>query len=36
MAWVIFAVLMVIVGVLYLLSNYVSKKKIEAMGYTIA
>lgn len=36
MAWVIFAVLMVVVGVLYLLSNYVSKKKIEAMGYTIA
>ncbi len=34
LAWVIFAVLMVVVGVLYLLSNISSKKKIAAMGYT--
>lgn len=34
LAWVIFAVLMVIVGILYMLSNIVSKKKIEAMGYS--
>ena len=32
-AWVAFAVLMVVVAVLYFLSNVVSKKQIEAMGY---
>ena len=32
-AWVAFAVLMVVVAVLYFLSNVVSRKKIEAMGY---
>lgn len=33
LAWIIFAVLMVVVGVLYLLSNISSKKQIEEMGY---
>ena len=33
LAWIIFAVLMVVVGVLYLLSNITSKKQIEEMGY---
>lgn len=32
-AWVAFAVLMVVVAVLYFLTNVVSKKQIEAMGY---
>ena len=36
MAWIIFAVLMVVVAVLYFLANVVSKKKIEAMGYVPA
>lgn len=34
LAWVIFAVLMVIVAVLYLLSNIASRKQIKEMGYT--
>lgn len=34
LAWTIFAVLMVVVAVLYMLSNIVSRKQIEAMGYT--
>lgn len=33
LAWVIFAVLMVVVAVLYLFSTFASKKKIEDMGY---
>lgn len=33
LAWIIFAVLMVAVAALYLLSNIASRKKIEAMGY---
>lgn len=33
-AWIIFAALMVLVAVLYFLSNHSSKKQIEAMGYT--
>jgi len=33
LAWIIFAVLMVVVGVLYLLSSISSKKQIEEMGY---
>ncbi len=36
LAWYAFAVLMVVVGVLYLLSSLVSKKKIESWGYTPA
>ncbi len=35
LAWVIFAVLMVVVAVLYALSSLCSKKQIEAMGYTV-
>ena len=34
LAWIIFAVLMVVVGGLYLASSLASKKQIEAMGYT--
>lgn len=33
LAWIIFAVLMVVVAILYFLSNNSSKKQIEAMGY---
>ncbi|MBQ9989675.1 MAG: MFS transporter [Lachnospiraceae bacterium] len=33
LAWIIFAVLMVVVGILYLLSSLTSKKQIEALGY---
>lgn len=33
LAWITFAVLMVLVSVFYLLSNICSRKKIEAMGY---
>ena len=33
LAWIIFAVLMVIVAVLYLVSTFISKKQIEEMGY---
>lgn len=33
MAWIIFAILMVVVSVLYMLSGMVSKKQIEKMGY---
>lgn len=33
LAWLIFAVLMVVVAVLYFLSNVVSREKIEKMGY---
>lgn len=33
LAWSIFAVLMLIVALLYFLSNHTSAKKIEAMGY---
>lgn len=33
LAWIIFAVLMVVVSVLYFVSTIVSKKQIEAMGY---
>lgn len=35
LAWVSFAVLMVVVALLYFLSNHSSKKQIEAMGYTV-
>ena len=35
LAWVIFACLMVVVGVLYFLSNHASSKQIEAMGYSV-
>ncbi|MGN0483891.1 MAG: nitrate/nitrite transporter [Lachnospiraceae bacterium] len=34
LAWIIFAGLMVVVGLLYAASNMSSKKQIEAMGYT--
>ena len=34
LAWIIFAVLMVLVAFLYLASSLASKKQIEAMGYT--
>lgn len=33
LAWIIFAVLMVLVGILYMLSSMTSTKQIEAMGY---
>ena len=33
LAWVIFAVLMVVVAVLYFISTFISKKQIEEMGY---
>lgn len=33
LAWIIFAILMVVVAALYFLSNNSSKKQIEAMGY---
>ena len=33
LAWIMFAVLMVIVGLLYAASNVSSKKQIEALGY---
>lgn len=33
LAWIIFAVLMVVVGILYMLSSMTSKKKIEELGY---
>ena len=33
LAWIIFAALMVLVSVLYLLSNIASRRKIEALGY---
>lgn len=33
LAWIIFAVLMVVVGILYLLSSMTSAKQIEALGY---
>lgn len=33
LAWIIFAILMVLVALLYLFSNNSSKKQIEAMGY---
>lgn len=33
LAWIIFAVLMVIVAVLYCVSTFISKKQIEEMGY---
>lgn len=33
-AWVIFAVISVVVALLYFASNHVSKKQIEEMGYT--
>lgn len=36
LAWYAFAVLMVVVGLLYLTSSLVSKKKIEELGYTPA
>ena len=35
MAWIIFAVLMVVVALLYFMSNISSKKQIEEMGYVI-
>lgn len=35
LAWTIFATLMGVVAVLYLLSNVCSRKQIEAMGYVI-
>ena len=35
LAWIIFAVLMVVVAVLYFLSNHASAKQIEAMGYKV-
>ncbi len=35
LAWIIFACLMVVVGILYLLSNHASSKQIEAMGYKV-
>ena len=35
LAWVSFAVLMVVVALLYFLSNHSSKKQSEAMGYTV-
>ncbi len=34
LAWIIFAILMGVVAVLYLLSSITSKKKIAALGYT--
>lgn len=33
LAWIIFAALMVLVGILYMLSSMTSTKQIEAMGY---
>lgn len=33
LAWIIFAVLMVVVGILYMLSSMTSGKQIEALGY---
>lgn len=35
LAWIVIAVIMVIVGLLYLASNVASKKQIEAMGYVM-
>mgnify|MGYP004509374583 CR=1 FL=1 len=35
LAWIIFAALMVVVAVLYFLSNHASSKQIEAMGYKV-
>lgn len=35
LAWIVCAILMVVVALLYFLSNHSSKKQIEAMGYTI-
>lgn len=35
LAWISFAVLMVVVAALYFLSNHSSKKQIEAMGYSV-
>lgn len=35
LAWIVIAIVMVIVGLLYLGANLTSKKQIEAMGYTI-
>ena len=35
LAWTIFAVLMVVVALLYLFSNVCSRKKIESMGYVM-
>lgn len=34
LAWIIFAALMVLVGVLYLLSDLCSKKQLQELGYT--
>ena len=34
LAWFIFAVLMIVVAVLYLISTFISKKQIAEMGYT--
>ena len=33
LAWTIFAVLMVVVSLLYMFSSIASKKQIESMGY---